>query len=285
MIRGLSLGARYMLASAFGFSLMSLFVKLAGERLPSQELVLARAAFTLVFSWVLLKRAGTHPWGNSPKLLVLRGLLGFGGLSCFYYAVTAMPLAEATVIQYMHPVFTALLALFFLREKIGGTLIVSLLLGLTGVVLVAQPSVLFGESAVEIDPFAAGVALLGAFFSAAAYTVVRRLSKTEDPLVIVFYFPFVAAPLSIPPLIPVAVWPTPLEWLWLVLIGLTTQISQVCLTKGLKHLPAGRATAISTMQIVFAALLGLSLFGEFPGLLSIVGGGLILVGTWFVARR
>lgn len=284
-MRELSLGARYMIGSALGFSLMSLFVKLAGERLPSQELVVARSVVALVLAWFFLRRKRINPWGTQRRMLVFRGLLGFCGLSCFYYALTQMPLAEATVIQYMHPVFTALLALLFLRERIGGVLIASLVLGFSGVVLVAKPEFLFGGSEHAIPPVVAGIALLGSLFSAAAYTVIRRLSAKEDPLVIIFYFPLIAVPLSIPPLIPVALWPTPIEWALLLAIGVTTFVGQVCLTRGLRLLPAGRATSISTTQILFAAVLGILFFGESPDLLSIAGGALILVGTWFAARR
>jgi len=284
-VRGLSLGARYMIGSALGFSFMSIFVKLAGERLPSQELVVARSVVALVLAWFFLRRKRISPWGTQRRLLVFRGLLGFCGLSCFYYALTQMPLAEATVIQYMHPVFTALLALVFLRERIGGTLVASLALGFGGVLLVAKPEFLFGGGASAIAPQVAGIALLGSLFSAAAYTVIRRLSAKEDPLVIIFYFPLVAVPLSIPPLIPVALWPTPYEWLLLLAVGVTTFIGQVCLTRGLALLPAGRATSISTTQILFATLLGVTFFGEAPDLLSIGGGLLILLGTWFAAKR
>ena len=283
--RGLSLGARYMLGSAVGFSLMSVFVKLAGQRLPSQELVVARSVIALVIAWFWLRKKGISPWGTQRRMLVLRGLLGFGGLSCFYYALTAMPLAEATVIQYMNPIFTAVLALLFLRERIGGTLVTSLILGFGGVMLVAKPAFLFGGSESTIDPQVASIALLGSLFSAAAYTVIRRLSAKEDALVIIFYFPLVAVPLSIPPLLPVALWPTPLEWLLLLAVGITTLFAQVCLTRGLGLLPAGRATSISTTQILFAALLGVSFFGETPYLLAVLGGGAILLGTWFAAKR
>ena len=272
-----------MLGSAVGFSVMSLFVKLAGERLPSQELVLARAAVTLVLSWAMLKRAGVSPWGTRRGLLLLRGLLGFCGLSCFYYAVTALPLAEATVIQYTHPVFTTLLAFFVLKEAISSRLVWSLILGFTGVVLVTRPDVT-GLSG-GLDPFAAGVALLGALFAAAAYVIVRKLSKTEHTHVIIFYFPLIAVPLSIPPLIPVAVWPTPLEWLLLLLVGVSTQVGQVCLTRGLKLMPAGQATAVSYMQIVFAAAIGIGFFDELPSAWTWAGSALILVGTLLAGRK
>ena len=92
-------GVRYMAASAFAFSLMSLCVKVVSARLPSQEIVLARAAISLVLSGGLLRRAGRSPWGRRRGMLVLRGVLGFGGLSCFYYAITHLPLGHVTVLH------------------------------------------------------------------------------------------------------------------------------------------------------------------------------------------
>ena len=71
-------GVRYMLASAFFFSLMSLQVKLVGRNLPSQEIVLARGVVSLVLAYVLLKRTRVQPWGNRRWILITRGVLGFG---------------------------------------------------------------------------------------------------------------------------------------------------------------------------------------------------------------
>src|SRR4051812_5133500 len=78
----LPLGARYMLLAAFAFSLMTLFVKLAGQRLPAQEIVAVRAALTLLFSYVALRKAGLPPLGSGRPLLWVRGLCGFSALSC-----------------------------------------------------------------------------------------------------------------------------------------------------------------------------------------------------------
>ena len=281
----LSKGTGYMLLSALWFALMSLFVKLAGERLPSQELVLARAGVTLVLSYVMLKRRGVSPWGTATQRgwLVVRGLLGFGGLSCFYYGLTALPLADVTVIHYLHPVFTALLAAAFLKERVARGLVLSLIASSIGVLLVTRPEFLFGAATNAPDLFAIGAVLLGALFAASAYTVIRYLSRTEEPLVIIFYFPLVAVPLSIPPLVPVALWPTPWEWVLLILIGVTTQLGQIYLTKGLKEESAGRAMSLSYMQIVFAALLGLAFFDEVPGLWTLAGSLLIVAGTYVAA--
>src|SRR5678815_3209697 len=103
-----SRGVLYMAASAFGFSVMSLLVKLASVRgLPTGEVVLARDIITLVVSYVMVLRAGLHPWGNERGKLVLRGVLGFGGLAAYYAAIARLPLADATTLQNTIPLITA----------------------------------------------------------------------------------------------------------------------------------------------------------------------------------
>ena len=278
-------GALLMISSALAFSAMTVFVKLAGERLPSQEIVFARALISLVLSYALIRRAGLSPWGKDRKWLWFRGLLGFAGLSCVYGAVTHLPLAEATVLQFLHPPITALLAGFFLGETISRRTIGASVLSLVGVVLVARPSILFGEAATPLDPFWVGVALGGAFFSASAYVVVRRLSSSEDPLVIVFYFPLITVPAALPALTNQFVWPVGLEWLWLLGVGIATQIGQVSLTRGLGWLPASRGTALSYLQVVFAAIWGLLVFGDQPDELTILGGGFVIASSLWVARE
>lgn len=271
-----------MLWSAFYFSLMSLLVKWAGQRLPAHEIVFVRAFISLVLSYGLLRRAGISPWGRQKKWLLVRGLFGFAGLSCFFYALTALPLAEVTVLQYLHPIFTTLLAAVFLRERVGWALLISIPLSLAGVILVTQPAWLFagGDS---LPWFPTSVALVGAFMSAAAYTTVRSLSKTEHSLVIVFYFPLIAMPASIPTLALDFVLPRGWDWLILLGIGITTQLGQVMLTRGLRSEAAGRATALGYTQVVFAATWGWLFFGERPDVWAVLGAGLVLSGTLVIA--
>ena len=277
-------GLRYMVLAAFFFSLMALLVKVVGQRLPSAEMVLARSVVALVLSYGMLRRAGVVPWGHRKGLLVFRGLAGFMGLLCIFYALTKLPLADATVLQYTNPVFTAILAALFLKEAMDRREALGLVFSLGGVVLVAQPSFLFGVATDSLDLFAVGIALLGAVFAAIAYVTVRQLRKTEHHLVVVFYFPLVATPASVPVMIPDALWPTPLEWLLLLGIGIATQIAQVYLTKGLHTEKAGRAMSKSYVQIVFAAIWGFLFFSEVPDPLSIVGALLVMAGTVVVAK-
>lgn len=268
-----------MIVSAFAFSVMTLLVKLAGQRLPSQEIVAARAAVTLVLSYAALRSGSIPLLGSRRPLLWLRGAFGFAGLSSVYYAVTHMPLAEATVIQYMHPAITAVLATFVLRERLQPATLVSIALSMIGLVAIVQPRALFAVAAPAYEPLAVAAAVAGAVFSACAYVTVRKLGERDHPLVIVFYFPLVALPASIPTMWNHAVMPTGWEWLVLLGVGISTQIGQVAITRGLQLDGAGRAATYSYLQVLFAAVWGAAFFDELPSASTAVGALLILLGA------
>jgi len=278
------LGARYMALSALAFSVMTLFVKLVGQRLPSQEIVAVRAALTLGMTYVALRRAGVPILGTRQPLLWLRGAFGFISLSSIYYAVTHMPLAEATVIQYLHPPLTALLAAVVLGERIQGATLGSIALSFLGLVVIVRPPVLFGAQAEPFEPLAVWAAVAGAIFSACAYVTVRKLGAREHPLVIMFYLPLVSLPASIPTIWGAAVLPTFREWLVLLLVGITTQVGQLAVTRGLQLDSAGRAASYSYLQVLFAAVWGALLFDEVPEATTVLGAGLILLGALVSVR-
>jgi drug/metabolite transporter (DMT)-like permease len=277
-------GVRYMLGSAFFFSLMSLQVKVVGRYLPSQEIVLARGVVSLVLAYVLLKRARVRPWGNRRWILITRGVLGFGALSCFYFALTRLPLAEATVLHFTNPLWTALFAAVLLGEGVSLWVLGPILVSLAGVALVARPTALFGSASPPIDSLGVGAALLGAMLASLAYVAVREASKTEHPLVIVFFFPLVAVPASLP-FISSFVWPRGWEWPLLLGVGVSTLLGQVYLTRGLSLIPAARAVTIGYSQILFVTLWGMLVFGEYLDVWSATGSLLVVAGTLAVAVR
>lgn len=278
------LGVRYMAAGAFFFSLMSLLVKVAGQRLPSQEVVLVRAIITLLLSFWGVRQAGVSLRGNDRRLLITRGAVGFVGLSGFYYAVVHLPLSDATVIQYTNPVFATLIAVRVLGEPLRLRELLSVLVSLIGVVVVTRPAFLLGSDyAARLDGLAVAIGLFGALGSGAAYVAVRKLRATEHPMVIVFYFALVSVIASLPLGLFNAIMPTPREWLVLLAIGVTTQLGQVCITKGLHLEPAGRAAGIGYLQIVFATIWGAIFFAEYPDVGTVVGAGMIVAGTLMLA--
>lgn len=266
-----------MAASALGFSVMSVLVKLASRHLPTGEIVLARAVVTLVVSYAMVRRAAISPWGHSRGGLVVRGILGFGGLTFYYLAIAHLPLADATTIQNTTPLLTAVLAWWILKEQIGWSTAVAIACGIGGVLMIVHPS------GAGLDPVGVGVALAAATCSAFAYVTVRQLVRTEHTLVIVFYFPLIATPLALPWAISTWVTPTATEWLLLVGLGLATQVGQVFLTMGLARERAGRATSIGYLQVAFAMLWQWAVFGDAPTAWTIGGAALIFAGTLAVA--
>ncbi len=272
-------GVRFMFLSALGFSLMTASVKAVHEYgIPVFEIVAARALVSFVISYVDVKRKGISVWGNNRPLLLLRGAIGTFSLICVYYSVTSLPLAEATILQYTHPIFTALLAVFFLKERIQPATLICIILCVLGLYCILLPE-LNGTNDVSLPTFSVAVALIGAFGSSIAYVIVRKLSQTEDSSVIILYFPMIATPISI-----FLVWndfimPDLKLSFMLIMIGIFTQIGQYGLTKAMKTQEAGKASAFSYVQIVFSIIIGLVYFDEIPAMWTYIGGALIVVGA------
>lgn len=278
--RHVPLGVRYMIMSAFGFAMMSVGVKLANVRgIPVLEIVAARALISLVLSYLDVKRKGIALLGHRKDLLIARGVVGAMALFCVYYSLTAMPLAEATVLQYLHPMFTAILALIFLKERLQLSTLLCIVFSFLGLLAIASPEFLFGLSENKLSDFAIGIAISGSFGSAVAYVLVRKLNQTEDSSVIIFYFPLIALPFSLILLGKDFVLPSGWDWCILLMVGVFTQMGQIGLTKAMQTETAGKATAFSYLQVVFASALGWLLFSELPQTETLIGGSLILAGA------
>lgn len=279
-----------MLWSAFAFSVMSAIVKLVGARIPSAEIAIVRGAVTLLASYLFLRRAGISPWESEYRWLLARGLLGFCGLHSYFYALTVLPLAEATVIQFLNPILVAIAAPFALGEKFSARDALGSALGFFGVLFIARPAALFdalhltSEHAHTLSPLGVAVGLFGAVCSALVYLVVRKLKDKAHALVVVFHFPLLVVPLSLPLAIPIWVWPTWPEWLGLLAVGLTAQWGQMKMTEALHLETAARATAVSFAQVVFAMFFSITLFGEVPTWSTWVGAAFVFTGTLLVAR-
>ena len=235
------IGIKFLIGSGLAFSLMSVCVKAIGGRIPIAELVFARAMISLIITRFLLLRDNINPWGYQRKLLLIRGLLGTVALFCIFKALTILPMATATVIQYIYPTFTVICAYIFLKEYIFKRIVISIIIGWIGIVLVSQPELVTNKNILE-TLIAISIAILGALMTSLAYICVRKLSSKEHPLVIIYYFPLVSIPISLPFIINNFVLPTGTDWFWILGIGIFTQIGQLCITEGLRLIPAGQAT-------------------------------------------
>ena len=264
-------------ASLF-FSLMTLCVKKIDERIPIYELVFFRSLLSLLITNYIIKKRNIDPWGSNKPLLILRGLLGTIALLCIFYAIRNMPLSLSTVIQYTYPIFISILSGFFINEKITKNIIFALIVGWFGILIILDPDQLSSLN-IELKDYSVLIAFTGAFLTAMAYVTVKKLSFTEDTYIIIKYFPLV----SLISLFPIVVinWITPNvnEIIWIIGIGLFTQLGQTFLTLGLKKLPATEAASINYLQVFFGSLWGILFFNEIINIKFLVGSILILLGT------
>jgi drug/metabolite transporter (DMT)-like permease len=272
-----------MALSALFFSLMSLAVKVAGRRLPTMELVFARAVVVSALAAFDLNRRRVRVTGRDTGMLLLRGVVGFAALACFYYSVIHLPLAEATVIHFTNPVFTALIAAVFLGERLRARELALAVAGLAGVAVMVHPTGTLAPEAPELPLVAVACSLAAALLSAVAYTLVRHL-RHHDAMLVVFSFAGLSSLAALPLMLPSFVWPHRAEWMVLLAVGLTTFGGQVFLTLGLQRERAGRATTVGYLQIVFATLWGALVFGDRPGLETALGAGIIVATTMMLAR-
>ena len=272
-------GARVLVLSSLAFSLMTVCVKQLGGRIPVSEIVLVRSVVSIALTGTAMALGGINPLGSNRRLLLLRGICGSIALLCFFEAITSLPLASATVLQYTYPTFTAGAAWLLLGERLRRRIGIAVVLGWIGVVMVIQPEWLgAGQIGLATQPVMA--ALGGALFTALAYVCVRRLSTNEHPLVIILYFPLVSIPLTLPMVIQNGVWPVGLDWLWLLGVGVLTQLGQIWVTKGLSCLPAARATSLNYVQVVFAASWGWIWLNESITAFTCMGAALVLSASF-----
>lgn len=276
-------GMRLMLLGTFYFSIGSLLIKVAGTRIPSMEILFIRGVVGLGMCWYILRRAGTGMFGTRKVLLFLRGLLGFGAMFCDFYAIVHLPLADALVLIFSHPVAVAVLAWLVMGETLSKGAIFSIVLSLVGVTLVCRPGFLFGTGAADLNPMGLAAALLSVFITSWAILSVRMLAKTEPPAVVMFYPP-IAISLFSPLFAQGWVLPTPMEWGVLLGVGLFMNLGQFYMTRGYAIESAARISGVSSLEIVFAAFWGMVFLNDIPDLWTIGGGALIVSGVLALGR-
>lgn len=271
-----------MAAGALAFSAMSALLKLAGTTLPLFEIVTGRSLVVALLAGIGVWRRGHSFVPTETRLVLLRAALGFVALSCYFYSIIHLPLADATVLYFTNPVLTALAAAVLLGEHMGWREVGLVLLSLGGVVVVARPGFLFGVER-ALDAVAVVLGLVSAFFGAASYITIRSIRR-DPPLLVVFYFAVVTVLLAAPIAARDFVRPSVTDLLTLVGIGVATHLGQLWITWAFRLERAGRASAVGYLQIVFAALWGWLLFGEIPDRWTWVGAATITLATLRITR-
>ncbi len=275
-------GLALMVASALCFTLMAVFIKLFLSNAPSQSVVFTRAvAMTLVFSCMALSQ-GVPLAGKRPTRLILRGLLGYGAVSCYFWSVNHVGIADAVLLQYSHPIFVAMLAPWLLRETTGRWHWLLVFVAFVGIAFVLKSSGAAGGS-IRTEAL---VGLTGSLLSGLAYITIRNLSKSEHPLTILVWFPAVMIPGSLAGVIAMGAdaWPkNGSEWLGHLLVTTAGLVGQFALTKGLSRAGAARATAVTMAGPVFGLAADWLIFGAIPAIGSLIATVIVMTALLLLA--
>ena len=266
-----SIGVKYMLLATLAFSMMQVGVKYL-KHIPFYELILFRSLISLVLSYGYIRKAKLAPLGHNRKVLLQRGIYGTIALCLLFLTIQKLPLASAATLAYLSPVFTAILAIFILKEEVKPVQWLFFASAFGGVVLIKG----FDGN---VDLFYVLLAILGAFFAGLAYNMVRKLKDSDHPIVVIFYFPLVATPVMA--IWSVTNWVAPQGWDWAVIlaIGILTQVGQVYLTKALQAEKAASITSIKFLGTVNALLFSVFLFEESYTMWNLLGIFLVSAGV------
>lgn len=262
-----------MFLSTFSFALANVFVKKVSH-IPAMEIVFFRCALATVFCVIGIRMANADWRGSNRRILFLRGLFGTTALYFFFTTVQNIPLASAMTIQYLSPIFTSIIAIFVLSEKVRPFQWLFYGIAFSGVLLIER----FDP---RISPFYLAIGIFSAFCSGVAYNLVRDLRGREHPLTVVLHFQLVGAIAGFVSLF--FAWRTPegSDWLFLFLIGVFSQLGQIFLTSALQKEAVAGIAIVNYTGLIYALLIGSLWFGEtqstesFAGMLLVVFGVLL----------
>ncbi len=268
-------GILFILMAAFFFSLMTVFVRLAGD-IPTMQKAFFRNVVAAVLAAVLLVRSGNgfHIQKKNLGDMIMRCSVGTVGILCNFWAVDHMRIADANILNKLSPFFAILMSVFILKEKPNRVELLSVLMAFIGAAFVAKPGA-------GIASFPALIAILGGFTAGTAYTYVRKLGLNgEKGPVIVFSFSMFSTLVLLPNILLNYHPMTVRQFLFLVLAGCSAAIAQLSVTAAYQNAPAKDISVFDYSQVVYAAIFGLLLFGELPDAWSFLGYA-IIIGTAF----
>ena len=255
------------------FMVVKIFVKML-PHIPPMEIVFFRCLISFLITYYLLKRKGHNILGTNRSLLMMRGIFGTIGLYCYFVILQEIPLATASTLIYFTPLFTSLVGVFLLREKMSIIQWVLLLIAFFGIILIQG-----FDSRVNI--FYLLIGLGGSLCAAFAYSIIRYLRDKEHSLVLMIYFPMIAFPIG--GLISIFNWVQPnlIDLSLLILIGVFTQFAQYFMTKAFQSEKVSKVSIVSYSELVFVLLIGNIFFDEKFEFLVYLGMILVTFGVVF----
>ncbi len=277
-------GILYIIMAAFGFSMMSVFVHLAGDMSSFQKAFFRNAGALVFISAIMIKEHTSFiPKKGSLPALFGRAICGTIGLLCNFYAIDRLVLADANMLNKLSPFFAIIFSIFLLKEKPTIIQILGVATAFVGSLFIIKPSI----GGYEVFPAFIGV--MGGLGAGVAYTFVRYLGKKgENSSFIIFFFSAFSSLVCLPFMIFNFSAMSFKSFLYLVGAAVCACIGQFGITKAYVYAPAKEISVYDYTQVLFAAILGFFIFNQIPDLLSVLGYVLICgagIAMFFYNRK
>ena len=272
-----------MSGALFSFTAMAVAARELSHDMGTFQMLVVRSSFGVVLVTLLLARSGFAQLRLMHlKLHATRNVIHFCGQLGWFYAIGLIPLATVFAIEFTTPLWTAVFAALFLRERLTAVRVSAVVLGIAGILLILRPGL------ATVEPAALAM-LAGALAFGLTHVVTKKLSARDSPLCILFWMSFMQFVFALAPAL--AYW-TPLvaaQWPWVLVLGITGVSAHYCMVNALACADATVVVPMDFLRLPLIGLLGWFYYGEAIDGWLILGALLILAGNatslWRENRR
>jgi drug/metabolite transporter (DMT)-like permease len=282
-LRGMALK----LSAVLLFVIMAALIKASSDVVPPGEAVFFRSFFALpmILGWIAIRgelRTGLKT--QNPAGHFWRGLFGVSAMACAFAGLGLLPLPEVTVLGYAAPILTVVFAAILLGERIRLIRMSAVVISLVGVVIVMLPQ-LGNEDLGSAAQWGVVLVLTSATLRALAHVHIRKLVQNETTSSVVFYFAVTASCLSLLTAPFGWVVPDPVTAAQLIGAGLIGGVAQIFLTASYRHAEAAVLAPFDYASILFALIIGYTVFDEVPTNQTLIGSVIIIAAGVLIIWR
>jgi drug/metabolite transporter (DMT)-like permease len=268
-----------MFVSTFFFAAMHGSIRYMSATIHPFEIALFRNVFALVVVLPWFYRYGIAPLRTQRfGLHALRAVFNIMAMLSFFYALSITPLSEVTALGFTAPIFATLLAALILGEVVRARRWTAIVIGFLGTLIILRP----GFDAIGLGQI---LVLFSSMIWACALLVIKTLGRTDSSATIISYMALLMIPLSLVPALFVWRWPDPLEWAWLIGIGVLGGIGQFCMTEALRQADTAVVMPFDFFKLVWVTVIAWLAFAEHADLYTWIGGAVIFASTLYIAYR
>ncbi len=264
----------WMMGTLLSFCFMAIAARELSEHIGTFQILFFRSLIGLAIVTLIIfyKKDLKLFRSRRLKLHLSRNLCHFAGQYGWFLGLGLLPLANVFALEFTTPLWTAVIAAIFLKERLTLKKSLAILLGLLAVIIIVKPSS-------DIFNHTSLIVLAAALFYALAHVFSKSLSSTEKPVTLLFYMCLIQLPIGL--VFTILNWQTPnlIQWGWLSIVGITALTAHYCINRAMLLSEISLVVTLDFLRLPIIALLGIVIYAEDFQVSICIGGGLMLLGN------